>query len=231
MSKGPRPVSKFIEALLAASDARMDGVDARGNKQGAMNQKLNALMADVRVAGDLKGMQRLHEDCLAGVKRSMDRLIQERFAPRSSAVDLGSIRASWQFLNKQSTELSNQALLKLLAGEAKVWHELRPYYNFVVRMWLLSPPESVVESMGSVAENVFGTHRQLDHRNAAMELQVRWNGPTVFQADGLVQSVQAKYQHRFGRALDIKTNLEGTVIRKHLALGCKSANIFKHPQQ
>ena len=217
---------------MTACNTRMDGVDARGNKQGAMNQKLNALMSDVRVVGDLTGMQRLvHETCLNGVQRSMDKLIREKCAPASCAVDLATIRAGWQFLREQTPGLPNQALLKLLAREVKVRQDLRPYYNFVVRMWLLSPPESVVESMGSVAENVFGTHRQLDHQNAAMELQVRWNGPAVFQADSIIRAVQAKYHHRFERTMDIRTNLEGTVIRKHLTQECKTASVFKSVEQ
>ena len=141
VSRAPGPVSTFIEALRTSCDMRMDGVDARGNKQGAMNLKLNALMGDVRRAGDLTAMQRLiHEDCIVGVKRSMDNLISEKMAPRSCSVDVASIRAAWQFLRKQTSGLSNQVLLKLLASEMKTDHVLRPYYGFVVRMWLLSPP-------------------------------------------------------------------------------------------
>ena len=52
----------------------------------------------------------------------------------------------------------------------------------------LSPPESVVESMGSVLKAVFGQHRQLKHCNAAKELIARRSGPHPLHYDSLIKS-------------------------------------------
>ena len=91
----------------------------------------------------------------------------------------------------------------------------------------MSPPESVVESMASTAQNVDGTHRQLQHENAAHELQIRWNGPTVFCADGVLEACHARLKGRkFTRAKDIGPRVE-SLVTKRLIQKCKRYPVCK----
>ena len=220
-------MSEFVRALYGSCVRRANGVDARGNDKGAMNRQLLVHMDDIRSAGDLQQLQRLaHVSLLGTVKSSIDKLIERKLAPKSAAVDIASLSAAWDFLRVQTAGLSNQKLMPLLAKEAEVQPAVRPFYRFVCRMWLMSPPESVVESMGSVADDVFGRHRQLDHRNADMELQIRWNGPSAFNADCIIRAVQARRAFRFRRACDIGVSVQSLVIRRHLRR-CKRCPVFR----
>lgn len=202
-------------------------MDSRGNNKGAMNRQLHVSMGDIRNAGDLQRLQRLgHVDCLNSIKASIDRLVQVKLAPKSAAVDMASLSAAWDFLRLQPGGLSNQDLMSMLAKQAEEQAALRPFYRFACRMWLISPPESVVESMGSVIDDVFGCHRQLDHANADMELQVRWNGPSAFNAGPIIDAVQARRGFRFRRAGDIGVSVQSLVVRRHLDK-CKRSSIFR----
>ena len=109
---------------------------------------------------------------------------------------------------------TNQEPLKhLLLRQAAV---TKPYLDLVIRMWLISPPESVVESMVSAVKEVFGMHRQLTHANAAMEPAIRWNGPDLCSADQLIGAVVARLQ--LGRTTNSGSSalLAGEVLRRHL---------------
>ena len=65
-----------------------------------------------------------------------------------------------------------QQLLKLLWNQREQKPLLRAYIDLVKRLWLIYPAESVVESMSSILKEVFGTHRNMKHENAAQELAI-----------------------------------------------------------
>lgn len=211
-------MEKFVRTMDTRCGVRHGGVDVRGRAHGAMNTELSRHMQNLKQVGDLKGIQNvMHVDCLRCVQRSTDALICAKLVPPSCAITMSEIEAAWQVLRKERQGASNQELMKVLSSAAQSSAPIHRFCRLVTRMWLMSPPESVVESMASVVEDVFGTHRQLDHSNAALELQVRWNGPTVFKANRIVESVLARNPHRFVRtSVDVTSFLEGTVIRKHL---------------
>ena len=121
-------------------------------------------------------------------------------------------------------DISSRCLLKKSGTSA----DLAPYADMVNRVWLLSSPESVVESMASVIKNIFGENRQLTHQNAASELFVRWNGPAVGSADDLLDDVQTKYQNNFVRSSQrsITSSLEGTVVSRMQSEKCHRAVIL-----
>ena len=193
-----------------------------------MNRQVAVCMRDIRNAGDLVQLRRTpHEDNLRLVKDSVDKLIAMNMVPRSAAVGMPSVRAAWEYIRKQEERLGNKELLALLSEEVKAQPIAAPFYDFVVRCWLISPPESVVESMASTAQNVFDTHRQLQHANAAHELQIRWNGPSVFSADGVLEACQARLKGRkFTRARDIGPHVESLVTQR-LGKKCKRYPVFR----
>ena len=193
-----------------------------------MNRQVAVFINDMRNAGDLVQLQRTsHEDCLSSVKGSIDKLVEGNMAPRSATVEMPSVRAAWDFVRKQDAGLSNQELLALLAEETKARPITAPFYSFVVRCWLMSPPESVVESMASTAQNVFGTHRQLQHTNAALELQIRWNGPSVFSADAVLEACLTQFKgRRFTRVKDIGPQVE-SIVTQRLMKKCRRHSVFK----
>ena len=87
---------------------------------------------------------------------------------------------------------SNQKLLKTLWSDGD--QRLSAYLVIVVRLWLLSPAESVVESMASAVKVVFGIQqaRGLSHESAENDLIIQWNGPNVPHADWLIKAVLKK---------------------------------------
>ena len=119
---------------------------------------------------------------------------------------------------KKLPPADNRKLFKGLWEMAKDDQSLSDYMAVVVRLWLIWPVESVVESMGSVLKDVFKNSRVLDHDNAAKELIVRWNGPDVAHADGLVDQVLRRNpdMNNFVRA-SIAQAVKGTVISRHLS--------------
>ena len=72
--------------------------------------------------------------------------------------------------------------------------------------------------MGSVLKAVFRDNRVLDHENAARELIIRWNGPDVAHADGLIERLLRRNPqlNNCVRAT-ISQAVEGTVIARHLS--------------
>ena len=148
--------------------------------------------------------------------------------PESAVVSCRSIRAAYDAVREMPGELSNAELVRRLSKVAETSETVRSYLNLVMRVWLMSAPESVVESMGNVVQDVFGQHRQLSHENAARELFIRWNGPDITASDSLLDKVQRKYGNKFVRTdpRSIAASLQGTVVRRHQAKRCPRAHIF-----
>ena len=100
--------------------------------------------------------------------------------------------------------------------------ELSGYLTTCIRLWLISPPESIVESMCSVLGEVFGAHRNLDHESAARELVIRWNGPEPSHADSVVAAARAVLKKNFKTQ---KSSIS-TVIAGRMARKCPKASVF-----
>ena len=155
------------------------------------------------------------------VREAGNRLAAGKLVPRSSVPSEVDIRAALTVLRGHPSSTSQELWKLLVSREHQHNLHVRAFADFVTRLWLLSPPESVVESMASVIGDVFGDHRQLNHENAAQELVVRWNGPTMCRADRLLKSVQCKLggQEAFRCVRrsqpSIVQALEGTVISRH----------------
>ena len=154
------------------------------------------------------------------VREAANKLAAGRLIPRSAVPSAVDIRAALTLLRRQRA-WTNQQLWKLLVSrEHRQNLHVKAFADLVTRLWLLSPPESVVESMASIIGEVFGEHRQLNHENAAQELVVRWNGPSLCRADHLLKSVQQKLsgQDTFRcvrRTTTIGQSMDGTVISRH----------------
>ena len=98
----------------------------------------------------------------------------------------------------------------------------------MVHLWLISPTETVVESMASTIQEVFGAHRQLDHSNAARELVIRWNGPEPCWADSLIGAVQRQANFNFIRhKTGPHQTVNGVVITRHK--NTPSAKVVLYP--
>ena len=181
---------------------------------GTDNQLLMDVMLDVRQAADLERLQAAGEPSrAAAIQASVDRLVARRVIPPSARTTPEAVRGALEILYR-CEKLNNQALLKVLYKS--VDPAVRSYISLVCRLWLIHPTESVVESMASSVQEVFGVHRQLEHANAAMELQVRWNGPDPFHADHVIRAVQAKQKFNFCRqSSNVRQAIEGTVITRH----------------
>ena len=188
--------------------AAKEHLQGRDHSQKKMNQ---SRAADMTVTVDMT--------------RASQRLRRSGLIP--SAFSMESIRATYDELHSDVCKnfKTNQKLLKhLLLSKNTV---IKPYVNLVVRIWLLSPPESVVESMASAVKEVFGVHRNLTHANAAMECVIRWNGPELCAADQLIDAVVANVQQRShasrGAAPGILT---GMVLRRYLGNVCARSKAF-----
>ena len=182
--------------------------------------KLKDSMVYIRMAGDLERIQKAPSSGIVNeIGKALERLQRERIIPKED-MPWDSIRATYAKL-RMTGPGSNRKLLKILWSDGD--QRLRAYLVIVVRLWLISPAESVVESMASVVKAVFGTHtaRGLSHESAASELIVRWNGPKPAQADWLIEAVLKKYPHldNFVRA-SFSQQLEGKVIARHEAEIC-----------
>ena len=107
------------------------------------------------------------------------------------------------------------------------WSGGQPFVQTVIRVWLLPPAESVVESMASVLK-VFSMHRQLKHENAAQELMIRWNGSEPDGAEGLIKAVQRENRFQFVRRQNnVKDMLTGEVMVSHKAARSHRACLIK----
>ena len=187
-------------------------------------------MNDIREVADLTQIRDSKtESKIRIMKEAASRLVALRIVPASCDVPEASIGAAYRVLHEERCATgTQQQLLKVLWRESEDKSNIRLFVNIVIRLWLVSPTESVVESMGSVVQEVFGVHRQLDHANAAKELIVRWNGPAVNKADDLIRVVQRKQAYKFTRRTDsIKRALDGTVITRHKTAICPRQSLFQ----
>ena len=159
------------------------------------------------------------------------RLAAVQLIPRSAVPSIESVSAAAAALKVSGLpgKMCNQALLKVLWDSMAEAPAVRPYLNAVIRLWIMCPPESVVESMASVVGDVFGTHRQLDHANAAKELVIRWNGPETAKADAVVKAAASRLNKRFcaQSAANRLKNMVRSVIAKQKRATCQRASIFE----
>ena len=209
-------VSAFTCALVEHCGRRSKGHDARGSTKGSDNDRLAGRMDAVRAASDLSAIQASPSSSVIGtVLVAVSRLHTGGLIP--STVPQDSVRAAYDTLKKLSPA-NSKVLFKELWSASRTESRLRPFVDLVVRLWLISPTESVVESMASVVKDLFGANRILDHENAVQELIVRWNGPDLAHADWLIGKVLAKNPHlnHFVRG-HIGRAVEGTVIARHRA--------------
>ena len=219
-------ISAFSRALGKHCAKREMGADRRGATKGSHNAKLLNAMEDIRTVADLRELRRSRS---SGVLRFVDGAIQRLVATRiiPAGVPPASLRLAYQAIQETREGLTNQELFKELWKASKTQPELQPFLSLVSRLWLISPAESVVESMGSAVKEVFGAHRQLLHENAAKELIVRWNGPDMCSADGLILEVQRRHKFNFTRsAISITAATEGTVLARHKTKKCPRESFF-----
>lgn len=184
-------------------------------------------MADIRTVGalsDIQSQQESASDQVSAVVKATARLASAKLIPVSAIPEQNSILHAVLAV-RSSPQASNKELLKMLH---RLGEKVRPFANLVVRVWLLSPPESVVESMGSMLKEIFSMHRQLLHENAAKELVIRWNGPDVDDCDALLRAVQKKKGYDFiRRSVNVKNMLAGTVIARHRATRSHRTSLFR----
>ena len=204
-------------------------MDVKGRPVGAANELLNKNRHLLRKVGDLCQLQAVeHAECLAHVRNAAAELADLGIIPRSAVVSCLSVRAAYDAVRDMSGGLSNAELFRRLSSVGEQNPTVRKYADLVSRVWLLASPESVVESMGNVVQDVFGHHRQLSHENAARELFIRWNGPDVMAADPLLDKVQNRYKNKFVRTDErsIAASLQGTVVGRHQARRCPRTVLF-----
>ena len=205
------------------------GASATGGRKGTSNKNLMDLMPDIRCVADLDRLRSAKAPSpVQLIMKAMTRLESRRIIPPSARAPERSVSAACAILHEEACARGgDQHLLKVLWQRQKAVPELQPFVALVIRLWLISPPESVVESMGSVIQ-VFGAHRQLDRANAAKELLIRWNGPELSQADPLIKAVQRRcglnFQKRSG---GITGAFEGTVISRHRGMECARSHVYR----
>ena len=214
-------MESFISCLVERIRLRSRGVDVRGRPVGAANELLSNNIHLLRKVGDLCQLRAVqHAECLMHVRNAAEELESLGIIPKSAL--------AYDAVREMPDELSNAELFRRLSKVAEQNGAVRSYSNLVSRVWLLAAPESVVESMGNVVQDVFGHHRQLSHENAARELFIRWNGPDVTASDPLLDRVQAKFGNKFVRTDErsIAASLQGTVLRRHQAKRCPRAFLY-----
>ena len=214
--------------LVAKLKKRRAGVSATGGRKGTSNKDLLDLMPDIRDVADL---ERIRSDKtprqVPVILDALKRLESRRIIPSSARAPESSVRAACEVIHEElCAKKGNQHLLKELWIKQQSDPAIRPFVEVVIRLWLISPPESVVESMGSVIQEVFGNHRQLDHKNAAKELSIRWNGPELCRSDDLVWAVRRKCGVKFLKRSWNYYNSEGTVIKRHRGVECPRVSVY-----
>ncbi|KAF0296390.1 spicule matrix protein [Amphibalanus amphitrite] len=221
-----KEIKSFAAALADHCRRREKSTDARGATKGCHNAQLMDAMNDIRTASDLHSIKQSRTSSVAvEVQQALHRLKRRRMIP--DVVTGECLKVAYQALQNSAPNLSNQELLKFLWERAKLQAALTPYVDTVIRLWLLCPAESVVESMGSTVKAVFGVHRQLRHDNAEKELIVRWNGPDPAHSDYVVQAALKRGGFDFVRStVSIVSMLQSTVIARHKAAKCARTYIF-----
>ena len=201
---------------------RAKGCDRAGSTKGTSNTVVQSRMADIRAAADLQQLAASKTPIPVSarlVREAANRLAVAKLVPHSAVPSEEHVGAALSLLRSHSS-CTNQQLWKLLASHGRQSLHIKPFADFTTRVWLLSPPESVVESMASAIGEVFGEHRQLNHKNAAQELVVRWNGPSLCRAGRLLKDVQQTLTRQDSfrcvrRGTSIGQSMEGTVISRH----------------
>ena len=166
----------FCAKLIERLSCRAKGYDKSGSSKGTSNMAVERSMPDIRMVADLHQLAASSVPVPVSarlVREAAERLAAGELVRRSTVPSEMDIRAALSLLRQYPSSTSQQ-VWKLLAGRDHRQNlHLKAFADFVTRLWLLSPPESVVESMASVIGEVFGEHRQLSHSNAAQELVVR----------------------------------------------------------
>ena len=116
-------------------------------------------------------------------------------------------------------EILRQTLAKLEQGR----NELTNTTNTVRPQQNVNQMDKVSDVLFRLRQERSGEHRQLNHENAAQELVVRWNGPSLCRSDQLLKSVQQKLsgQDTFRCVRTRRTttiigqSMDGTVISRH----------------
>ena len=213
-------IARFCTTLRERLQFRGRGCDKAGSQKGTVNGVISDNMVDIRCVADLKqlAVSSTPAPVLARlVREAGQRLATRKLVPLSSVLAEDQIEAGIALVRPHRTS-SNQELWKVLVSNQQEGKS-KTFSDFVTRLWLLSPQESVVESMASMIGEVLGEHRQLNHENAAEELAIRWNGPSLCRADHLISSVRrrlsASNTFRCTRRTPISQAFEGTVISRH----------------
>ena len=142
---------------------------------------------------------------LRDVQVALLRLQGRRHIPATVTTNV-CIKAAYNVIKTTKEGMSNQELLKELWATSWTRPQLQNYLDTVTRLWVITPAESVVESMARVTKEVFGLHRWLKHEAAATELMVRWNGPDATNANDPLDYVQQRHRFNFRRS-QLKTSV------------------------
>ncbi|KAF0310452.1 hypothetical protein FJT64_018549 [Amphibalanus amphitrite] len=227
-------VARYCSKLTERLQFRGRGQDKGGSQKGTSNGAIADSMDDIRCVADIQqvAVSNTPPQILARqVHEASMRLAGRKLVPLSSVPTARQIEAGIVLLRVHKARTSPE-LWKALVDKRGGDPEARNYGNLVTRLWLVNPPESVVESMASVIGEVFGEHRQLDHTNAAAELIVRWNGPALSNAGRLIRSVQQRLSANntfrcTRRNVSITQAFEGTVISRHKRAPDAKACVWK----
>ncbi|KAF0298367.1 hypothetical protein FJT64_004229 [Amphibalanus amphitrite] len=227
-------VARYCSKLTERLQFRGRGQDKGGSQKGTSNGAIADSMDDIRCVADIQqvAVSNTPPQILARqVHEASMRLAGRKLVPLSSVPTARQIEAGIVLLRGHKARTSPE-LWKVLVDRRGGDPEARNYGNLVTRLWLVNPPESVVESMASVIGEVFGEHRQLDHTNAAAELIVRWNGPALSNAGRLIRSVQQRLSANntfrcTRRTVSITQAFEGTVISRHKRAPDAKACVWK----
>ena len=224
-----RDAAAFTRSLTAELRHRRGGLNATGSNMNTDNQRVMDSMLDIRSVADLQSICDNTHGTVDAAVGAISRLIGRGLVPKSCHVPRVSILAAHALLQgPRGTTGCNQKLLKLLFESSASTDNLRPYVDVVVRLWLISPTETVVESMASAVQEVFGVHRQLDHSNAARELVVRWNGPEQCKADGLIRAVHRRADFNFIKhSTGPHQAVSGMVITRHKDAPSAKVTLYK----
>ena len=221
-------ILRFLDTLRDQCSQRERGTDVRGSTKGSHNHVLVEAMGDIRSVADLQALRRSPSSgILRDVDAALRRLERRRIIP-ATCVTNACLKAAYTAIHRTRDGLSNQQLYKELWTAAQSDSLLKTYMEVVTRLWLISPAESVVESMASVVKEVFGVHRRLSHEAAATELLVRWNGPDIANTEPLINMVQKKNRFNFCRSgFGIGVAVEGTVIARYKSKRCPTLSMYR----
>lgn len=225
-----KDIGEFVCYLVERVRLRFRGLDVRGRAVGAANELLDSNMSLLRKVGDLGTLREArHARCLVHIREAAVELADHGIIPQSAVVSCKDVQAAFNAVRDMPAGLSNAEYFRRLSNKAKENAVIKRYVELVNRVWLLAAPESVVESMGNVVQDVFGHHRGLRHDHAALELFIRWNGPDIMASDPLLDEVQKTYKNKFVRTDDraIDKSLQGTVMRNHKKKQCERAALFQ----